>query len=179
MLKKKQKKFLYEDEFLSILKNDFNNVLKEKLFFIKPKEKIFVNKGISTRSFSQENFQIKNNTILLSQKNVETITNMAENNENNNNNIEWNSRKLLLTQFNNFHKIQSNNKFMLTDNTFKMNKNNLASKEKLNKNRTFSNKINLMNFTKASTTHLSKKLELNKEISFYKKEKNLQKNKSN
>ena len=173
-LKKKQKRFLYEDEFLSILKKDFNNVLKEKLMFIKPTEKKFVNKGISTKSFSQENFQI-NNTISLSQKNVETMTNMAAESSENNNNMEWNTRRLLLTHVDNFQKMESNNKFMLTENTFNIKKNNLASKEMLNRNRTFSNQPDLMNLTKTSITNLSKKIELKEENSYNKKEIILQK----
>ena len=81
----------------------------------------------------------------------------------------------MLTHVANFQKMESNNKFMLTENTFNIKKNNLASKEMLNRNRTFSNQPDLMNLTKTSITNLSKKIELKEENSYNKKEIILQK----
>ena len=170
-LKRKQKIFLYEKEFLALLKNDFNKMLKEKLLLTRPKEKSYLNKANSTQSFSQLNINNKNNTLSLTQNNNETIANMAESIENNNIS-ELNTQKLLLTQIDNFNlKMKSNNKFMMTENLFQIK--NRKSKEILNKNKTNSNSKNELRNQKISS--LSLRNELIRENSFKIKKNKLQK----
>ena len=167
---KRQKIFLYENEFLAILKKDFKNLLKDKLLLTRVKRKNYLNKALSTQSLSQLNINNKNSTISLTQNNNQTITNMPESTDNNN--ISGlKTQKLLLTQMDNFNlKKKFDDEFLMKGNIFQKKNDNSISEKILNKYKTYSNnKIVIKNQKKS---FLSKRNELNNQKSFSIKENN-------
>ena len=145
-LLKKQKEFPYEDRFISILKNDFNYLLTQKLTLTKAKNNNRQDKGTLTKNVSFEKINNKsNNTISLSQNhNNNTISNIQTNK--NNSYKEIKNQKLLLTQVNNFKKID-NNKLLLTESSFKNIKNDISLSYNILNNK-YKTEKNSMNATK-------------------------------
>ena len=146
-LMKRQKEFPYEDEFLSVLKNDFNYLLKEKLMLTRTKDNNHQDKATLTKNFSFEMINNKNiQSISVSQNNNNTISNT----QTNENYITGLTRKnFLLTQIDNFNNnLKDTSKFLLTEDSFKKTNNDISiSKKILNNNKIYSsekNRINLM-----------------------------------
>jgi hypothetical protein len=186
---RKTHKFPYEDNFLNILKNDFNNYAKEKLFLTK---KVGNNlKNIEDSTKSQEdipNQQINNstnnnsNTITYTEKNNDKAFHTIENCEKKSR-VPWNTKNILLTEVDTLNDIKVNNKFFYTESFFKT-KNYSVSKRILN-NKTFTNMQNFLQKKGSNNNTCVKEIQLitensieSKDNCLHKKSKSTTKNKA-
>ena len=195
--RERSKRFPYEDEFMCHIRNDLNNMVKEKFIFTKSLRNDLTNKGIDdTKNMTQENIDNKdNNDNNVNKDNNDTITLIDDKknienskNDNSNNIIDDSSKtknitekdeggetflnkKVIITQINNYNKnINRNNKFLKTGNIFKKNSNNSVSRETL----FYKNHSNIKNLI-----NLKKKFSLNMSNNKTLTEKNIEKNYEN